>query len=163
MKLEKSSSSASFTNGDAADKPSTYHSWLQSRGVWFSYITGVYCMHLLLLSLPFFSVSTVWTLTNTLHSVVTYFFFHHVKGSIWADSQGSERYHTQWEQIDNGEQFTATRKFLTLVPVVLFFLASFYTKYGFNHFLVNSAALLLALVPKLPMFHGFRLFGINKY
>ncbi len=31
---------------------------------------------------------------------------------------------TFWEQIDDGVQFTATRKFFTVIPVVLFLLAS---------------------------------------
>ena len=44
-----------------------------------------------------------------------------------------------------------------------FFLASFYTKYEPTHFVVNTSFMLLAVVPKLPMFHGVRFFGINKY
>ena len=44
-----------------------------------------------------------------------------------------------------------------------FFLASFYTKYEPHHFIVNTIFMLIAVLPKLPMFHGVRLFGINKY
>jgi len=44
-----------------------------------------------------------------------------------------------------------------------FFLASFYTKYDCYHFAVNALSLLSVLVPKLPQFHGVRLFGINRY
>lgn len=48
-----------------------------------------------------------------------YLALHHAKGSIWTDSQGVERYQTQWEQMDNGEQYTANRKFYTVVPIVV--------------------------------------------
>ena len=33
--------------------------------------------------------------------------------------QGKSRQLTQWEQLDHGEQFTNTKKFLTVVPIVL--------------------------------------------
>lgn len=44
-----------------------------------------------------------------------------------------------------------------------YILASFYTKYDPTHFLVNTCSLLSVLLPKLPQFHGVRIFGINKY
>ena len=45
---------------------------------------------------------------------------HVTKGTPWETSdQGIARTETQWEQIDFGKQFTATKKFLTTVPVVL--------------------------------------------
>ena len=41
-------------------------------------------------------------------------------GTPWETlDQGDVRDLTHWEQIDNGVQFTATRKFLTIFPVVL--------------------------------------------
>ena len=49
-----------------------------------------------------------------------YVMFHHLKGTpyITAD-QGDARRLTNWEQIDDGRQYTATRKFLLAVPIVL--------------------------------------------
>lgn len=44
-----------------------------------------------------------------------------------------------------------------------YILASFYTKYDATHFLINTSSLLSVLLPKLPQFHGVRIFGINKY
>lgn len=44
-----------------------------------------------------------------------------------------------------------------------YLLTSFYTKYDPVHFVVNTASLLSVLLPKLPQFHGVRVFGINKY
>lgn len=44
-----------------------------------------------------------------------------------------------------------------------YLLTSFYTKYDPAHFIINTASLLSVLLPKLPQFHGVRIFGINKY
>jgi len=138
--------------------------WLNSRGMWFAYSVGVLILHLALLSFPFLSVAWSWTLTNIIHNTAMFIFLHLVKGTPWETSdQGKVQDLTHWEQIDDGAQFTATRKFLTVVPIILFFLTSFYTKYDSFHFVLNITALLLVLVPKLPQFHQVRIFGINKY
>jgi len=42
-----------------------------------------------------------------------------MKGTPFADDQGIYNGLTWWEQMDNGQQLTRNRKFLTLVPVVL--------------------------------------------
>lgn len=89
---------------------------------------------------------------------------HVTKGTPWeTPDQGDSRSETQWEQIDYGKQFTATKKFLTTVPIVLFFLASFYSRYDKYHFILNASVLALNIIPKLPQLHGVRIFGINKY
>ncbi|GAB5573904.1 ORM1-like protein 2 isoform X2 [Prionailurus iriomotensis] len=88
---------------------------MNSRGIWLAYIILVGLLHVVLLSIPFFSIPVVWTLTNVIHNLAIYL------------------------------------------------LASFYTKYDAAHFLINTASLLSVLLPKLPQFHGVRLFGINKY
>jgi hypothetical protein len=46
-------------------------SWLNSKGIWFTYIIFTFTMHLILLSLPFLTTATAWTLTNVLHNVVS--------------------------------------------------------------------------------------------
>ncbi|KAI6059812.1 ORM1-like protein [Aix galericulata] len=87
-----------------------------------------------------------------------------VKGTPFeTPDQGKDRLLTHWEQIDYGMQCTSSRKFLSISPVVLYLLTSFYTKYDPAHFVINTASLLSVLLPKLPQFHGVRLFGINKY
>ncbi len=50
-----------------------------------------------------------------------------------------------------------------VLPLYRYFLTSFYTKYDRVHFIINTISLLTVLIPKLPQFHGVRLFGINKY
>ena len=59
---------------------------------------------------------------------------------------GTVRLLTHWEQLDHGLQYTPTRKFLTIIPILLFFLASFYTHYQSTHFLLNSISLAFVLV-----------------
>ncbi|CAH2224343.1 ORM1 2 [Pelobates cultripes] len=137
---------------------------LNSRGIWLAYIILVAFLHIILLSFPFFSVPVVWTLTNVIHNLIMYVFLHTVKGTPFeTPDQGKARLLTHWEQMDYGIQFTSSRKFLTITPIVLYLLASFYTKYDVVHFLINTTSLLSVLLPKLPQFHGVRIFGINKY
>ncbi|EQB77795.1 ORM1-like protein [Camelus ferus] len=137
---------------------------LNSRGIWLAYIILVGLLHVVLLSIPFFSIPVVWTLTNVIHNLAMYVFLHTVKGTPFeTPDQGKARLLTHWEQMDYGLQFTSSRKFLSISPIVLYLLASFYTKYDAAHFLINTASLLSVLLPKLPQFHGVRLFGINKY
>lgn len=137
---------------------------MNSRGIWLAYIILVGLLHVVLLSIPFFSIPVVWTLTNVIHNLAMYVFLHTVKGTPFeTPDQGKARLLTHWEQMDYGLQFTSSRKFLSISPIVLYLLASFYTKYDAAHFFINTASLLSVLLPKLPQFHGVRLFGINKY
>ncbi|KAJ8016855.1 hypothetical protein DPEC_G00011680 [Dallia pectoralis] len=136
---------------------------MNSRGIWLAYLLLVTVLHVVLLSIPVLTVPLVWTLTNVIHNLVMYLFLHSVKGTPFeTPDQGKARLLTHWEQIDYGIQFTSSRKFLTISPIVLYILASFYTKYDATHFLVNTGSLLSVLLPKLPLFHGVRIFGINS-
>ncbi|XP_067880997.1 ORM1-like protein 2 isoform X3 [Heterodontus francisci] len=137
---------------------------MNSRGIWLAYLILVGILHVVLLSIPFFSIPVVWTLTHVIHNSAMYWFLHTVKGTPFeTPDQGKARLLTHWEQMDYGIQFTSSRKFLTITPIILYMLASFYTKYNVMHFLVNTTSLLTALIPKLPQLHGVRIFGINKY
>lgn len=132
--------------------------------MWLTYALGVGLLHIVLLSIPFFSVPVAWTLTNVIHNLGMYVFLHAVKGTPFeTPDQGKARLLTHWEQLDYGVQFTSSRKFFTISPIILYFLASFYTKYDTTHFILNTASLLSVLIPKMPQLHGVRIFGINKY
>lgn len=150
--------------GIATSEDNPNHSWLSARGGWVSYTLGVVLLHVVLRSIPLLHGPPVWTLTNVVHNVLMYIILHTLKGAPWLTSdQGESRRLTHWEQIDYGTQFTETRKFLTVFPIVLFLITSYCTNYEFSHFLVNIATLVLVLLPKLPLFHKVRLFNINKY
>lgn len=50
---------------------------------------------------------------------ITFYLFHWVKGSPFAEDQGLYDKLTWWEQMDGGQQHTMNRKFMLLVPVLL--------------------------------------------
>ncbi|KAL0379369.1 UNVERIFIED_CONTAM: hypothetical protein Sangu_0001200 [Sesamum angustifolium] len=68
---------------------------------------------------------------------------------------------TWWEQIDNGKQLTRNRKFLTVVPVVLYLIASHTTDYQHPMLFFNTLAVLVLVIAKFPNMHKVRIFGIN--
>lgn len=44
---------------------------MNSRGIWLAYVISVGVLHIVLLSIPFFSIPMVWTLTNVIHNLVS--------------------------------------------------------------------------------------------
>ncbi|XP_050092423.1 ORM1-like protein [Anopheles aquasalis] len=151
-----------IAGGHGDPNPNT--SWLDSRGLWLAYVLGILMFHIVLLAIPFVQIPYAWTITNVTHNLAHLYFLHSIKGAPWMSiDAGESRRYTHWEQINCGEQFTATRKFLTAAPIVLFLLTCLYTRNDVEHFIVNFISLAVVLVPKLPQFHGVRLFGINKY
>ncbi len=51
---------------------------------------------------------------------LTYLLLHWEKGSPYETlDQGEARVLTQWEQFDDGEQYSPTKKFLLVVPIVM--------------------------------------------
>lgn len=46
---------------------------MNSRGIWLTYLLLTVVLHIVLLSIPFFTVPLVWTLTNVIHNMVSYF------------------------------------------------------------------------------------------
>jgi len=145
-------------------EPNPNTSWLGGRGMWVTYIVFIVATHFFLISIPFLSIPLAWTLTNLMHNVCNFLLLHILKGAPWEpQDQGAARRLTHWEQIDYGIQFTKTRKFLMIAPIILFILASFYTRYDGRHFIVNFTSMLIVMIPKLPQFHCVRIFGINKY
>ena len=111
----------------------------------------------------FMSPGMAWTYVHLVHGVVTYFMLHHNKGSPVPHDQGRYDYLTFWEQLDGGVQHTRNRKFFTMVPVVLFLLATYGSDYRKQPLGLNLAVLILLVVAKLPGLHKKRFLGINKY
>jgi hypothetical protein len=78
-------------------------------------------------------------------------------------AQGKYDSLTFWEQLDDGMQNTANRKFLTVVPVALFVLATHGTDFRRQPLGLNLIVLLVLVIAKLPALHKVRIFGINRY
>ncbi|WVZ74236.1 hypothetical protein U9M48_022446 [Paspalum notatum var. saurae] len=118
-----------------------------------------------------------------LFRLITYHFFHWKKGTPFADDQGMYNGLTWWEQMDNGKQLTRNRKFLIVVPVVLnvidsttvreltvyphqlyclrYLIALHTTDYQQPMLFLNTLAVSVLVVAKLPNMHKVRIFGIN--
>ena len=68
------------------------------------------------------------------HNGISFWFLHWIKSTPWIScDQGTSRRLTCWEQIDHGLQYTPTRMFLLIIPILLFFLTSFYTRCAYYH------------------------------
>lgn len=101
--------------------------------------------------------------------------FHWVHGIPFEFNAGAYDNQNMWEQIDNGDQYTPTKKFLLSVPIVLwvssgatctrtlrrhvadgnvlsprFLMSTHYTHYGLTYFTINCLAVLGVVIPKLP-------------
>lgn len=139
-------------------------SWLHRKRVWFLYIALVFAFRTAL-EIFDFPPGAAWTAVNFGHAGVTFLIFHWMKGNPFDDfmgAQGKFARHTFWEQIEEGLAFTSTKKFLTLVPIGLFFITAFTVENdGFLLFL-NFVVSLILVVAKMPRMHGVRILGVNK-
>lgn len=100
--------------------------------------------------IPGVSQETSWTLTNMTYMFGSYIMFHYVRGVPFEFNSGAFDNLNMWEQIDNGAQYTPTKKFLLSVPIVLFLLSTHYTHYDLAYFIINFLAVLAVVIPKLP-------------
>lgn len=80
--------------------------------------------------------------------------FHWVRGVPFEFNSGAYDNLNMWEQIDNGAQYTPSKKFLLSVPILLFLLSTHYTHYDLTYFTINFLALLGVVIPKLPYVCG---------
>jgi len=64
--------------------------------------------------------------------------------------------------LDDGKQYTPTRKFFTVVPIVLFLMASYEHDWKKRYYAANAIALMVSVVGKFPFMMGVRVFGWNK-
>ncbi|KAF7730242.1 hypothetical protein EC973_002485 [Apophysomyces ossiformis] len=151
-----------YTTLDQSSMPNFNSSWVNYKGAWFTTIFVIVALKALFTVIPFITPEASWTLTNLSFNCGHYIMFHWVQGIPFENNQGAYDGLTLWEQIDGGVQFTATRKFLTAVPIALFLLSTHYTHYDVFLFGINFTALLVVLVAKLPIMHRVRVFGIGK-
>jgi hypothetical protein len=125
---------------------------------------------------PGISNDMAWTLTTVLYLFGHFIVYHWLTGAPFDSTQGEYDGLTLWEQIDNGAQFTPTKKYLTALPIMLyaysmnvcfiqfhsFLMSAHYSHYNATLFAVNLVPLIIVLIAKLPAMHRVRFFGINK-
>ena len=132
-----------------------------ATGAWSVYLGAIAICWLLLSN--FVSAGQAWTLVHLAHAAITFYGFHWVKGTPGLDESGQYYKETFWEQLDDGMQGTRNRKFLTLVPALLFFVSAHTSEYERNTLVLNTTGVLLTILPKMPFMARVRVFGINKY
>jgi hypothetical protein len=80
----------------------------------------------------------------------SYIMFHWVQGIPFDFNSGAYDNLNMWEQIDNGDQYTPTKKYLLSVPIILFLISTHYTHYALGTFCLNLLATIAVIIPKLP-------------
>ncbi|KAG0006922.1 hypothetical protein BGZ65_001762 [Modicella reniformis] len=137
-------------------------SWVNDKGAWMTNVIIIFFIKFFFGIIPGISQELSWTLTTLTYNVGSYIMFHAVTGVPFEFSQGAYDGITLWEQIDGGVQFTATRKYLTAVPIALFFLNTHHTNYAPFAFFMTLIVTIINLIAKLPSMHQVRLFDINQ-
>uniref|UniRef100_A0A452QZP3 ORM1-like protein 2 n=1 Tax=Ursus americanus TaxID=9643 RepID=A0A452QZP3_URSAM len=90
---------------------------MSSQGIWLAYIVLVGLSHVLL-SIPFYSMPGIWTLTNVIHNLAMYVIFYTVKGTPFeTPDQGKALLLTHWEQMDSRLQFTSSANSSAFLPL----------------------------------------------
>ncbi|EGC39079.1 hypothetical protein DICPUDRAFT_148200 [Dictyostelium purpureum] len=140
-------------------------SWMHSKRFWVIYIVAIIaCKVLFSVLVPTYEYD--WLTITLLHAVITFFGFHWQKGIPFFQagwSQGKYSRLTLWEQIDRGQQYTPTRKFFTIIPIILFMITLHSNGYKGIPFYINAIASFVIVLSKMPRMDRVRLFGINKY
>ncbi|KAF2862932.1 putative unfolded protein response protein Orm1 [Piedraia hortae CBS 480.64] len=146
---------------DQATMPNLNAQWVYAKGAWMIHIILICLLKIVYDVVPSISQETSWTLTNTTYMAGSYLMFHWVRGIPFEFNAGAYDNLNLWEQIDNGDQYTPAKKFLTAVPICLFLISTHYTYYNLTYFMINFMATLAVVVPKLPALHRMRLAILN--
>lgn len=143
--------------------------WLENGGILLlcCYVGGVALVEVLALAiletlenhtLPLY---WSWTFTNGAHTVISLFYLHWMKGSLF-DEQGEMAAMTLWEQLEGRFGAAAARRVLTAIPTFLCYAACQFSNYERVVCLTNVTLWMLCMFAKLPFMNGVRIFGINK-
>lgn len=124
---------------------------LHEVGAWVIHFVLIVCLKIFYEIIPLpTSQEASWTLTNISYMFGSYLMFHWVQGVPFEFNAGAYDNLNLWEQIDNGDQYTPTKKFLLSVPIILFLVSTHYTHYDLMYFTINFLATLFVVIPKLP-------------
>ncbi|MCJ1236012.1 hypothetical protein MMC14_003989 [Varicellaria rhodocarpa] len=136
---------------DQSVLPNLNATWVNAKGAWLIHLFLIAALKTFFGIMPGISQETSWTLTNISYMFGSYLMFHYVRGVPFEFNAGAYDNLNLWEQIDNGDQYTPTKKFLLSVPIVLFLLSTHYTHYDLTYFTINFLAVLAVVIPKLPL------------
>ncbi|KAL9608366.1 MAG: hypothetical protein Q9167_006795 [Letrouitia subvulpina] len=142
---------------DQSAIPNVNANWVNAKGAWSIHVVLIIALKILFNIIPGVSQETSWTLTNITYMFGSYLMFHWVRGVPFEFNAGAYDNLNMWEQIDNGDQYTPAKKFLLIVPILLFLASTHYTHYDLTYFLINVLAVLGVVIPKLPWSHRKRI------
>jgi len=142
--------------------PNLSVNFADSYAFWLYYLCIIFLFWYSLFLFPFLSFWPALTVVNILHGVVTFYLMHWRRGTVDAFDQGKNDNYTFWEMLDEGNQYTPTRKFFQIVPIVLFLLACYDCEWKKRYWFSNSFALFISVFPKFEFMMGVRILGINK-
>lgn len=144
------------TKIDQQINPNLNADWVHYKGAWIVHIVIICLLKVFFNFISILDNNWRWTLTNLTYNIGSYIMFHQVKGTPFEFNNGAYDNLTMWEQIDNGDQYTPTKKFLMLVPIGLFLISTHYSNYNLNLFILNGVSCLCVVVPKLAISHRLR-------
>lgn len=133
--------------------------WVNAKGAWLIHVVLVFMGKIIIDTIPGMTQQISWTLVNLIYLNLSYLMFHWVTGIPFDNELHGGAYDdlTLWEQIDDGAQYTPSKKWLFTAPILLFLASTHYTNYNPWLFAVNLTALIvLAIIPKLPQLHRQR-------
>ena len=87
---------------------------------------------------------------------------HWRRGTPDAFDGGRDDSYTFWEMLNEGKQYTPSRKFFQIVPIILFLSACYDCEWRKRYYFANAVALILSVLPKFEFMMGVRIFGINR-
>ncbi|CAI4035251.1 hypothetical protein SMKI_12G4010 [Saccharomyces mikatae IFO 1815] len=138
--------------------PNMNATWVDQRGAWLIHIVVIVLLRLFYSLFPGSTPKWTWTLTNMTYIIGFYIMFHLVKGTPFDFNGGAYDNLTMWEQINDETLYTPTRKFLLIVPIVLFLISNQYYRNDMTLFLSNLAVTVcVGVVPKLGITHRLRI------
>lgn len=105
-----------------------------------------------------------WTLVHVFCGVINFVVMHYISGTPGElQDLGEFATYTWWEQLDDGVQWTLSRKLWMLQEIVFFLVTSYLTEYEPSHLVINMAVLLLVMVPKMPQSHRVRIVSEDEW
>ncbi|KAG8218984.1 ORMDL family-domain-containing protein, partial [Butyriboletus roseoflavus] len=96
--------------------------WVNAKGAWLIHVVLVFTGKIIIDTLPGITQQISWTLVNLIYLALSYLMFHWVTGIPFDNELHAGAYDdlTLWEQIDDGAQYTPSKKWLFTAPILLF-------------------------------------------
>ncbi|KAF1354978.1 putative unfolded protein response protein Orm1 [Delphinella strobiligena] len=142
---------------DQAALPNLNSEWVNAKGAWAIHFVIIALLKIVFDIVPNISQETSWSLTNITYMAGSFLMFHWVRGVPFEFNAGAYDNLNMWEQIDSGDQYTPAKKFLLMVPILLFLVSTHYTHYDLTYFTINFLATMAVVIPKLPALHRMRI------